>query len=688
MYYIILHIFIYPLRFFFISVIQRQLFSWDYMKTYRILNASSGAAVDYPSALNPQQLEVVMAGEGAILVIAGAGTGKTRTLVFRVARLLERGVPPDEIMLCTFTNKAAREMLKRVEELIGSQARQVLGGTFHHVANRILRDYADRIGYESSYSILDEEDSQDLLATCQAEYKPRGDRFLPRPAAIIEPISFAINTLQPLDQVILHHSPELLPFLDDIVALARDFRDRKRKCNAMDFDDLLLNLKILLEDQNDVLKDISGKLEHTLVDEYQDTNALQCAIVDLFARQNGNLTVVGDDAQSIYSFRGADPNNILRFIERWPDAMLFKLEQNYRSSPQILALANNAIRHNRQQVPKELFGNQPNGPLPALIPVPDNDTQAAFVAQRVIELAEEGISLDTMAVLYRAHHHSLELQVELTRRKIPYLVRSGVRFFEQAHIKDVLAYLRIFENSHDELSWMRVLKLQPGIGRQLASRIFDELKQDSNPLEYLVKRFGVEKIPKRGRDAIQKLISFFTTYLDKETDTPGRVIQAVLDQGYRELLTGMYANPKVRADDLERLADYADRFDSIQSFLSELHLLASFGTEEVVGSKELDEHLILSSIHQAKGLEWKVVYIIGLNEGGFPHPRALLDAGGEAEERRLFYVALTRAKEELYLVYPMAVDRSGGRRVLLRPSRFLEEVSSNEYVERWSVNIA
>ncbi len=628
-----------------------------------------------------------MAREGAILVIAGAGTGKTRTLVFRVARLLEGGVPPDEILLCTFTNKAAHVMLNRVEELIGGQARQVLGGTFHHVANRILRTQANKLGYETGYSILDEEDSQDLLASCMAEYTPRSDRLLPRPAAIIEPISFAVNTLQPLDQVILHHTPELLPYLDDILALARDFRKRKRACNAMDFDDLLLNLKIILEDNHDVSRNISRKLRHVLVDEYQDTNALQCGIVDLFARENGNLTVVGDDAQSIYSFRGADPNNIPRFIERWPSAMLFKLEQNYRSSPQILALANAAIRQNRQQVPKELFGKQPDGPLPALIPVPDNDTQAAFVAQRVTELAQEGINLNKMAVLYRAHHHSLELQVELTRRKIPYLVRSGVRFFEQAHIKDVIAYLRILENSHDELSWMRVLKLQPGIGRQLAARIFNEIKQDNNPLEFLVKRFRMEEIPKRGRDAIQRLTSFFSGYLGKETNNPGGVIQAVLDQGYRELLARVYPNPKVRADDLERLGDYADRFDSIQSFLSELHLLASFGTEEVIGSKESDERLILSTIHQAKGLEWMVVFLIGLNEGGFPHPRALLEAGGEAEERRLFYVALTRTMEELYVVYPMAADRSGRRRVLLRPSRFIEEISSTEYLERWSVNI-
>ncbi len=628
-----------------------------------------------------------MAGEGAILVIAGAGTGKTRTLVFRVARLLERGVPPEEILLCTFTNKAAHVMLNRVEELIGSQARRVLGGTFHHVANRILRTHANSLGYETGYSILDEEDSQDLLASCMAEYRPRSDRLLPRPAAILEPLSFAINTLQPLDQVILHHSPELLPYLDDVLALARAFRERKRACNAMDFDDLLLNLKIILEDHNDVSRDISRKLQHVLVDEYQDTNALQCGIIDLFARENGNLTVVGDDAQSIYSFRGADPNNIPHFIERWPSAMLFKLEQNYRSSPQILALANAAIRQNRQQVPKELFGNQPSGPLPALIPVPDNDTQAAFVAQRVTELAQEGINLNKMAVLYRAHHHSLELQVELTRRKIPYLVRSGVRFFEQAHIKDVIAYLRILENSHDELSWMRVLKLQPGIGRQLAARIFDEIKQDDNPLEFFVRRFRIEEIPKRGREAIQRLTSFFSGHLGKETNTPGGVIQAVLDQGYRELLARVYANPKVRADDLERLGDYADRFDSIQNFLSELHLLASFGTEEVVGSKESDERLILSSIHQAKGLEWTVVFLIGLNEGGFPHPRALCEPGGEAEERRLFYVALTRTMEELYMVYPMAADRSGRRRVLLRPSRFVEEISSTGYIERWSVNV-
>jgi DNA helicase-2/ATP-dependent DNA helicase PcrA len=423
-----------------------------------------------------------------------------------------------------------------------------------------------------------------------------------------------------------------------------------------------------------------------LVDEYQDTNPIQCEIVDLLAAENQNLTVVGDDAQSIYGFRGADPKNMLGFHERWPEARTYKLETNYRSTPEILALANRSIEYNRNQLPKALAATRESGPKPALVSVRDADVQAAFVAQRVSELADEGNRLSSMAVLYRAHSHSLELQVELARRGIPYIVRSGVRFFEQAHIKDVLAHLRILENPLDELSWMRVLKLQPGIGRTTALRIWQILQEASNPLEAATSAFPAASLTPRTRSGFNQLKSLLSELNRSTTRSTSTAIQTILEQGYRDLLPKLYANPETRKDDIEQLARYSDHFEDVRTFLSELNLLAGFSTEEVLRAKKADDHLILSTIHQAKGLEFSAVFVLGLCEGTFPHPWALTESGGDdQEERRLFYVALTRTKDELYLISPLAADRAGGRRVLLRPSRFIDEVNDPDLAEHWNV---
>src|SRR5437016_4345443 len=444
-------------------------------KTYR---------VRYEEELNSEQLEVVMAGEGPLLVIAGAGSGKTRALTYRVSRLIEDGIDPQEILLLTFTNKAAREMLSRVEQLVTIDTRRIWGGTFHSVGSRLLRRYADAIGYRSNFSILDEEDSKEMMegAVSTLGIKTMEKRF-PKGDVLIDIYSFVINTRTPLELELENNYPHFAMYRDEIVNVFRKYKERKRDANAMDFDDLLLHWKLLLEEHDEIAGALKRKFPFILVDEYQDTNKLQADVVDGMASERRNVMVVGDDAQSIYSFRGASFENILTFPLRFPDSRIYKLETNYRSSPQILRLANDAISHNRYQFKKELHAVRGDGPDPAVGGVDDVFEQASFVAQRILELRDGGEKLSDIAVLYRSHYQSLELQMELSRRLIPYEIRSGVRFFEQAHIKDVMAYLKIMINPRDELSWKRVLKLYPKVGERTASEVWSRIGTAANPLD-------------------------------------------------------------------------------------------------------------------------------------------------------------------------------------------------------------
>ena len=433
------------------------------------LRGRSHFLLDYEKELNPQQLAVVQAAGGPILVIAGAGSGKTRVVTYRVAYLIESGVDPSGILLVTFTNKAAREMLHRVELLVpavGGSGWKGVGGTFHHIGNRILRRHAPLVGYQPNFTILDREDAKSLMDACITDLKinPKGSRF-PKGEVLEDLVGLSVNTQRPIDELVLERYPFFYELLDDIRAVAEHYRKRKRELNAMDFDDLLFYWKTLLQEHPEVRARYGEQFQHILVDEYQDTNRIQADIIDLLAEGHGNIMVVGDDSQSIYSFRGANFANILTFPDRYPAAKVFKLEINYRSTPEILHLANSSIVHNRYQFPKELQTVRPAGPMPSLVPAQDILEQAAFVAQKVAEIRDGGIPLSQIAVLYRAHYHSMELQMELTRRGIPFEVRSGLRFFEQAHIKDVCAYLKIICNPLDELAWKRVLQLYPRSGK-------------------------------------------------------------------------------------------------------------------------------------------------------------------------------------------------------------------------------
>jgi len=663
-----------------------------------VLEGSGGArlALNLERDLNDQQRAAVTCGDGPKLVIAGAGSGKTRTITYRVAYLMSKGVPPSRIMLATFTNKAAREMLSRVEALTGTNVGKVWGGTFHAIGNRILRHYAKLLGFASNYSILDEEDSRDLLKVCitEAKVKVEEKRF-PAPSILQDIISFAFNTQAPIGAVIERRYPHFVQWTGEIQGIEERYRAKKLAAHVMDYDDLLHHWLVLLREHPDVAKRLGEQFRYILVDEYQDTNTIQAEIVERLAEHNGrNLMVVGDDSQSIYMFRGANYDNILRFPERNPDTEIFKLEVNYRSTPQVLDFTNASIHHNQRQHRKTLVATRASGVLPVVVPVNDVYQEAAFVAQRLLQLRDEGIPLDEMAVLYRAHAHSTILQAELIRRNIPYEIRSGVRFFEQAHIKDVVAYLKVLDNPFDEIAWRRLFLMIPRIGNATAARLWQLISQAADPLASLVAEAAREHVPSGAKP-------FFTRFQQElrelaraaHEDPPSVLVNTVLETSYAEYLRAKYDASQSRIEDIQQLAVFARPYRSLQALLSELVLLGElYGQDVVTGPTGDVEQIILSSVHQAKGLEWRVVFVIRMCEGEFPSTMALREPdglpaspggsaqAGEEEERRIFYVATTRAKDELYIVHPLidlGLRGSGG--LLLQPSRFLQEIPFTLY---------
>ncbi len=648
----------------------------------------------YRQELNEEQFRVVTAKPGAALVVAGAGTGKTRTITYRVAYLIEQGVSPQRILLATFTNRAAREMLKRVEMLTGSQnVHKIWGGTFHRIANLILRRHAVSIGYSSNYSILDAEDAKDFINVCieEAAIDTKAKRF-PKAEVVQSIISYANNTDQPIEDVIIKKYPYFEMLAQQIKRVDYVFQERKRERNVMDYDDLLLNWKRLLIEKPEIANVYAEQFQHILVDEYQDTNKLQAELIDLLAVKHKNVMVVGDDAQSIFAWRGAEFTNIYEFPERYPQAITYKLETNYRSTPEILGLANVSIANNKRQFPKILQAVKKSKDFkPALIPCSDVEQQSAFVASRILELRDEGTSLEEIAVLYRSHYHSIELQLELTRRNIPYRVQSGVRFFEQAHIKDVISYLRIIVNPRDELAWKRILKMIPSVGNATANKIYESLAYAENPFALVKKEdFKYQPRSKGNWQTFVELLEKLTT--DENRNRPTKQIELILTNGYEQFLIENYENAESRLEDLRGLAMYASRYDSTEDFLSELALLSTerfkepapiVGEDVIMGGEE-DELLTLTSVHQAKGLEWKAVFLIWAAEGKFPSPRSLKEIDSEEEERRLWYVAMTRAQDELYFTYPLLIVDYNRQTVLQKPSRFIQECPPALF-ELWSL---
>ena len=667
----------------------------------RPFSSESRLQIDYARELNPQQLAAVTAPPGPALVIAGAGSGKTRTLTYRVAYLLEQGIPPERILLLTFTNKAAREMMRRVADLLGQELPALWGGTFHSIANRILRQQAPVLGFHRDFSILDREDAKHLIATCiaESEIDVKSTRF-PKAEVLVEVFSLAANTHQTIPEILggLHEKFSHLAL--QIEQIHQRYAARKRASNVMDFDDLLVLWLKLLQEHADICELYQRRFQFILVDEYQDTNKLQSDLIDLLGARHKNVMVVGDDAQSIYAWRGANFQNILKFPQRYPNTTIYKIETNYRSTPEILKIANAAIGANVHQFTKELIPARKPGTRPGLVTCGDANQQARFVAQRVLELREEGTQLDRMAVLYRSHFHALELQLELTRHNIPFTITSGIRFFEQAHIKDVTSYLKLVSNPQDELSFRRIVTLLPGIGGKAATRLWQKFAENpreeaaANDSDEAVARLAIRlqacaaDVPKKAAVAWAQLVATIAQLEDNEVrGNASDMLRLVLEAQYEDFLKENYDNYRSRLEDLQQLAVFARQFATLEEFLTQLSLLTNLEAEDEQARDTDDERLRLSTIHQAKGLEFDVVFVVMLCDGLFPSARSLEVQDGDEEERRLFYVAITRARNELYLTYPLIRAGYGaGGDLIQRPSRFLHELPK-DLLEEWNLRL-
>ncbi len=636
--------------------------------------------IDYEKELNEGQLAAVREGDGPCVVLAGAGSGKTRTIVYRVAWLIEHGVSPDAILLLTFTNKAASEMMGRIGSLLGSAlpfgSGGVWGGTFHSIANRILRAFADRLGFTSSFTILDDEDSRDLMKACMRELgftSADKDKRFPSPAVVRDLVSYATNAMKPLEDAVAKKHPKFEPLLPDLKRIAEAYDLKKRNSNAMDFDDLLSRLFKLLANDVSARERIAGRWQYVLVDEYQDTNPLQASLVRLMVGTQRNLLVVGDDAQSIYSFRAADVRNILDFPKQYPDAKMFKLLVNYRSVPEILDLANDVISRNVDQFRKELVSVKKPFQKPAVVPCPSAFQEADFVVGKIRDLLEEGVKPEAIAVLFRATHHSQTVEFELMKRGIPYDYRGGVKFFDRAHVKDALSFLRIKNNFNDEAAWLRILTIQPGVGEVMAAKMLMLFRAAGSLASAVLSPVEATLGARAAKGWVE-----LRPLLEKtvELEKPMDIIRAVTKSSYVDYLENEYPNWRERLEDIEQLAVFAEEYESTSELLADITL--DSGVVEKPANRgrqrrDAADKVVLSTIHQAKGLEWEAVFVIHLTNSGFPNRKAVMEEGGIEEERRLFYVAVTRSKKYLHLSYPATAGRD--MFTLEQPSLFLEEAN-------------
>jgi DNA helicase-2/ATP-dependent DNA helicase PcrA len=645
-------------------------------RKFRLTSRTAAGQIDFAADLNEEQLAVATAPGGPMLVIAGAGSGKTRALTYRLAWLVNSGVDPSRIMLVTFTNRAAREMLSRVEVLVKQKTRDIWGGTFHHIANRILRRHGKMLDISPDFTILDREDSKDLIASCvqDAGVDIRQRRF-PQKSVLSAISSFVQNTLEPLEDVLSKRYPMFVRDVSEIEKVLTLYTSRKKERQLLDFDDLLSLWLRLLTEHEQVRKALANQFLHILVDEYQDTNAIQGAIVDFLASKHHNLTVVGDDSQSIYSFRGASFENIITFSQRYPHVKEYKLEVNYRSVVDILSLANASIAHNSRRLDKTLRAKRPAGLKPAIVPAQDHYVQARFIAEYVLHLLDEGRNLFDIAVLYRSHWHSLEIQLEFQRRNIPFSVRGGLRFFEQAHMKDVLCYMRILQNPHDELAWLRLLKMLPRVGSVLSRRVWQHISCADETFELACKPETVGLLPAGARPFYVDFVGLVGELA--KLKSPAEIIDTVLDRCYDDYLVSHYDRAGLRKQDIRALANFAAQYNTLEAFLADVTLAGEFSGENVVTGPTEQEFVILSTVHQAKGLEWPVVFIPWLADGRFPTDLAINTQEDLEEERRVFHVAVTRAKDELYLIVPQLYRNRSKSLIMMKPSRFLTEIAQD-----------
>ncbi len=632
--------------------------------------------IAYRDLLNEQQYEAVMHNYGPALVIAGAGTGKTRTLIYRVARLVEDGAAPSSILLLTFTRRAARDMLDRATGVLDDRCNQVRGGTFHHYCNHLLHQYADRLGFPPNFTLLDQADAHDTIHHIRASLAQqlRGKRF-PQKQTLAAMFSAAVNKQLSLYEVIASAYPQFMQHHETIEQLHKKYFDYKSKNGVMDFDDLLINTRRLLLQEEDIREKVAANSRFVMVDEYQDTNNLQAELASLFSSFHRNLMVVGDDAQSIYAFRGANFHNILAFPEQYENCRVIKLEENYRSTQPILDLSNTLINKAKEKFEKKLFTKKTEGDLPGLVRAPCERDQSRFITQLLLQLREQGTPLSEMAVLFRNGRDSYDLEWQLNKKNIPFQKFGGQKFAEAAHIRDVLAHLRIIVNPDDNIAWNRVLLLLDGIGPKTASELITWLRL--NKTRDLSSSDIVSRSYKKQLDSLSTILAGIARLLDQ----PGKAVEMVTDY-YKPLCEKRFDDHPKRVKDLDAFVGLANGYVSLDQLLQELTLdpLDATAVETEVYAHE-ENPLVLSTIHSAKGLEWNTVFIIQCLDGVIPSGYSVDDPVAIDEELRLLYVACTRAREHLFVTYPITRESSFGE-FFSNPSRFLDNVSEN-VLEPW-----
>jgi DNA helicase-2/ATP-dependent DNA helicase PcrA len=629
--------------------------------------------INYQNALNPAQFEAASAMDGAYLIIAGAGTGKTRTLVYRVARLVELGYDPKSILLLTFTRKAANEMMNRAAILLDNRCSKILGGTFHSFANLTLRKYCKTVNLDSSFTILDQGDSEDVinLIRSQAGFISKEKRF-PNKQTLNKVFSLSVNTSRAVEDIIEESYPHFLDDIDKILDIKRVYTEYKHKNNLLDYDDLLVYLKNFLHDLTPSAKSLLSTLKFVMVDEYQDTNKLQAEIVVGLTQLNNNIMVVGDDSQSIYSFRGANFKNIIEFPVLFPETKIIKLEENYRSVQAVLDFTNKIIEGAIEKYEKHLYTRRTGGDLPFIVAASTENLQSKFIVDKILDLREEGVPLKDIAVLFRSSFFSFDLEIELNKANIPFQKFGGMKFIETAHIKDVLAFLRIAANPKDIVSWYRVLLLHEGVGPKTAQKILDELAT----ARVTIKANPDAQNSFRYSDTIAKLFQLLYQ-LHTQQGLPSEKAQLVVDY-YYPIFKNKYDDFNKRKKDLDIFQNITENYKSLDSLLSDMAIEPIIDSViDIETPDKEDEYVTLSTIHSAKGLEWHSVFIIHALEGFFPSSRSAENLETLEEERRLMYVAATRAKQNLFVTYPMNIfDREAGT-TLSKPSRFISEMNKD-----------
>lgn len=633
--------------------------------------------VDYENDLNPAQLSAVMHKKGPVLVIAGAGSGKTKTLTYRVARLIEDGIKPENILLLTFTKKAAAEMLSRATLVLDDRCEKVAGGTFHSFANIILRKYSKFLKLKSNFTILDKSDCEDIINHITGQMFPKKEKRFPKKSTILEIYSKSVNKETPTKQIIEEEFPQFAHCEDKIIEVHKAYVGYKRENSVLDYDDLLLYVKLLLENNEGLRKKLSNQYQYIMVDEYQDTNTLQADVIKLLASEHSNIMAVGDDAQSIYSFRGANYRNILDFPKLFEGTEIIKLEQNYRSTQNILKLTNTIISKAKEKYAKTLFSNIESPIVPALICAKDTQMEADFICQRILELLDEDVNLSDICVLARNARMSYALEIELSKRAIPYQKFGGPKFMETAHIKDIVSHLRVIINPDDIISLNRILLLLKGVGATTVNNIIPIIKGNLNP--------NIKLLPSNKTTSLVPLLKTLENLRSQiSMRKPSDIVEDVIEY-YRPILKDKYDDYNKREKDLDHFQYLSEQYSNLEDFISDMALEPPDASVEGMYKRNSDdEALTISTIHSAKGLEWDSVFIIGAVDGRFPSAYSFNSAEEMDEELRLMYVATTRAKNNLYITYPVDMYDYSMNMVLSKPSRFLNGIP-DDILEVWDI---